>query len=797
MAEENMEFVSRPIYRKMAELLLKYRLPILILLLVITAFFIPQLFKLRIGNSVEGMLPQGDPELAYYNEFKEQFGSENILVVAFEADDVFETEILQKIDILTKRFSKVENVEGVISLTNFKDVFVRDDFLEVKEVMTKLPQNKEEIEALRKRIFSNPTVIGNIVSADSKIAAIVIQSKDLTVSKDPKVKADNLADKRLVAAIKKILEEEKISNPHIAGISYLRGETSNYMAKDLRNFIPPTIGFMVILLALIFRNIPGVLLPISAVVMALIWILALIPLTGRTLTIVSTMLPPLILVSTIGVSIHLISEYYEEARTIKDKREALIKNWSYIIVPCFLTSITTVFGYFSNYTAPVQPVKEFGFASGIGVIFGFLISVTLVPIILSYCKHPSYSHETGKHSEEGFRLYKLLINFAIWLNLNHRKKLFWGTIIGIFLSAMGVSTLEIDTNILSYFNNNDPIKQSFDFIEGKLAGTNSLNIDIKATEEGYLKEPEALRKIEKLQQFLLNDESKAIKQALSIVDIIKSFNKAMNDNKPEAYRIPDTRPEISQYLTVLESSGDSEGISKWIDPFGYKRTRVASRVDTIGSKDMVKLIERINKYLKENFNDEKITGHATGQAVLMANLVHLMLISQIQSLGLALFLISLCMMSLFWAFKLGMISMIPNIIPITITLGMMGLIGVTLNVATVMISCIALGIAVDGTIHYFSRFRREFQIDQDYDKAMARALHAVGPAMIFASVIVALGFSILFLSKFKLTFYFGVLMGFTMISALLADLVVGPVSLIYLRPKFKVQNLKIGDNSKN
>ena len=789
MSQEHFD-ITRPIYRKMGEQIIRFRFPILLALVAFSAYLFPYLGKLQIGNSVEAMMPEGNAELARYTEFKEQFGGENLLVVAYETDDIFTPESLRQIRRLTEKLESVEYIDSVTSITNFKDLVGTVDTLETRQLVPdEIPEDRETLEAIRKRALANEAVVNNLVSENSKIVSLVLQIFDVTMGKEAAKKGDNLMDRRITKEIRKILDEEGLPEAHIAGMAFVRAQMAEMMGQDFRRFLPPTFVFIFILLVAMFRTVLGVFLPIFTVTLAVAWTLAFVALSGKTLTVISTALPPLVLVSTIGDAIHFISEYYEDAHHIPDKHQLTIRTFAYVAIPCFLTSVTTMFGYAANYTSPVMPVKEFGIFSAIGVGMAYLATMTVIPIVLNMVKHPQHKKHTGAaaYSEQGFRLYKVVLKGVEQLNLRHRKGTFIGAFLIMAFLGSGIARIKIDTNMISYFKDDSAVRRGFDFIEGKLAGVNTLNIDVRVNnpnQENLLKEPRILRKIEKLQQFLETDPSGAVSQPFSIVDIIKSINKAMNEDREDFYKIPETRQAVAQFILLLEMAGDenAEMLEHWVD-YTYTRAKVATRVNTIGSSDMVKLTRRIKKYLEEEFNDDEVHATVTGQVVLFADLVHLLLNGQIYSILLAFSLVAVCMMLVFRSFVLGAISMIPNIIPIVVTLGIMGWSGITLNVATVMISCVALGIAVDGTTHYYTRFKKEFQIDQSYDGAMSRALHSVGPALIFTNVIVIVGFSVVMLSNFKLTFYFGLLMCITMFGALWGDLIVGPIALILFRPK--------------
>lgn len=753
---------------RITDAILRFRIPILAALVGLSIFFAWQWRDLLFEVSPEGMRLSDHPDTRYYESHVMRFGSDQIIVLVVESENIFRPEVLAKIDFLTREIETCKAVNGVVSITSVEDIRGGDLGLEVAPVTAAIPGDAVGVEMLRGRLLENPIFIDNLFARDGTMAAIVV-----TVE----AALDHAHDRKmLVARLQELIDEHAGDGLRIymAGYPVIKTVLPDLLVSDQRRFIPFILLLISVVLFISFRTLRGILLPGITVFTAILWTMGLLVVTGRRIEIITNVLPPLVQVIGLAAAIHILTHFNEEYSRCGDKKEALARTLRYIILPCFLTSFTTAVGFGSLMVNRIDAIRDFGAFAAFGVMAAFIVAITFVPILLHYLGPPA---GTVKSRIETGAMSAVLQRIGDF-NLHHR----WAAVIGcgilMALAAVGVGRLKVETTLIKYLKPDNPLAVSVEQIEGHLAGTSSLDVVFEASEEGGIKSPEVLAEIEQVQAFL--ESIPEVTKTVSIVDFLKRMNQAMHDGDAAAYRIPESHEAVSQYLLLFSMSGDEEDLERYVT-YDYSAATISARLLTVSSSRMEQVIAGIREHLAAG-DSSSATVKLTGVALLVTETIDAIVRGQLQSLGVALILISILMVVFFRSIKLGLISMIPNVIPIFLTLGVMGLWGIPINTATAIISCVAIGIAVDDTIHFLSRFRSEFEIDGDYVGSMYRSLKGVGRAMVFTSLVNTGGFLVLLLSNFKPIIYFGILMGLTMMSALIGDLVVLPVCLLVFKP---------------
>ncbi len=770
---------------RITDLIFRYRYPILAALVLVTLFFAFQLRNIRYEISPEGMRISDDPDTIYYGHHLERFGSDEIIVVAIEAEDVFRREVLEKIEALSREIEAYPKVLKVLSISTAVDMRADEFGMEVIRVAEGLPVGEAGMAELKKRILGNPLFVDNLVSRDGAMATIIVTMERENVAA---VHEHTLERSVLVKRIQALVERERGEGYelYMAGYPVLTTVMPELLVSDNMRFMPIVLCLVILILFASFRTFRGVALPALTVVASVIWTMGLLVAVGRRVEIITNVIPPMVMVIGLAAAIHILTHYNEELSRDADRRAALSKTLSYVMVPCFLTSITTAIGFGSLMSNQIEAIRDFGGFAAFGVIAAFLVAVTLIPIVL-YHLSPPKSPPKGPRMRERLeagplgRVLKGLGDF----DLNNKAIIIAGSALLIALAAVGISRLRVETSIMKYLKADNPLVVSVNHIEGHITGTATLDLVFEADGEGAILEPRVLAEIERAQAFL--ESLPEVTKTVSIVDFLKKMNQAMSEGDPAAYRIPDSREAAAQYLLLFSMSGDEENLERFL-AYDSSAASLSARVLTVSSAQMDDLITRIQDYIDARPGKGGRV-RLTGIALLLTKTIDAIVRGQITSLGIALAIITVMMALLFRSLKVGFISMIPNVLPIITTLGLMGWVGIPINTATAVISCVAIGIAVDDTIHYLVRFRKELEADGDYAGATYRSLTGVGRAMVYTSIVNTGGFLALFFSNFNPIIYFGLLMGFTMMSALVGDLIVLPVCLLLFRP-FKVSGTK-------
>jgi predicted RND superfamily exporter protein len=424
----------------------------------------------------------------------------------------------------------------------------------------------------------------------------------------------------------------------------------------------------------------------------------------------------------------------------------------------------------------VEGIWSLGLLASFGALSAFVISITLVPILLSLLPTRTFQRQRRRSSSVLERALSGLARF----NESHKAHILVATFVLIMLSLIGVFQLKVETTLIEYLKEKNPLVQAVRHIEEHLTGTSTLDVVFSFEDPGQVREPKNLAQVEALQGYLEGEP--IVTDSFSLVDILKRMNQVFRGGDPAFFRLPESREEIAQYLLLYTMSGEEEDLARYVDD-DHQTTVLASRLKTVSSAEMDRFLEEVKEHIRTEYPNLGI--HVTGISVLVTDSIDAIVRGQIQSLALALVLISLIMIALLWSVRLGLLSMIPTVIPILMTLGLMGWLGIPINTATAVISCVAIGIAVDDTIHYMTRFRKEVQNNPEEVTAAFRSLASTGRAMYLTSFILTVGFSVLVFSHFKPIIYFGSLMAVTMVSALAGDMVLLPVLLMVLKPMRK------------
>ncbi|MCK4598319.1 MMPL family transporter [Candidatus Bipolaricaulota bacterium] len=750
--------------RKFGELILKYRVLVVIAILGLTVPFLLHVSSLNIEADESTWFAKGDKTRTVYDEFKDRFASDEFVVVSYESDDPLSESEIAYLSYLTEKLeTEVPYVDEAVSLTTVDDILGTAAALEVRPLLSEAPKTDEERSRLKERVDLNPFFKGNIISKDGTtigIALRIIRRGD---------KPGTEISQKINAGLQEILTREHEDTGrrfYFGGSPITHANVTGMLQSDMRKFFPLSLLLTGIVLLVVFRSLPSVLFPLIAVFLSLIWTLGLKGLVGSPMTPVSTTLFALITVIGVANSVHLISHYRIELPVVKDKKEALLATYERAGKPCLFTSLTTAIGFGSLSVSHIPAIRNLGIFAGFGIMSAFLLSMILVPLGLQLAK--------GKASKKvEHRVMGRMLASIGRLNLSHPKLVL--TVSLSIILAMGIGILRIHTegSMLEYFKKGSGIRESAEFLDDRLAGISSTEVVVYGERDTF-KEPQVLEKIDRLQK-LANAHPK-VSTSYSIIDYIKLINRALHGDEEAFYTIPTTKKAVAQSLLLYEFSGGS-GIEDYVTR-DYATARVSIRTKQLSEQEKKALLAQVEDYAAHDLAEFRV--EVTGWNNMTHAVTESIVLTQIQSFGLSMLVITGLMIILF-GLKGGLVSILPNTFPIVFVLGLMGHAGFSLNMATAIIASIAIGIVVDDTIHYFSHFRHEFQVTGDKEKAMVSALQGVGRALCFTSIILALGFGIFLFSGSSILVNYGILSGVAVITALLGDLFIGPVLLSKLR----------------
>jgi len=751
----------------LARFILARRYYILVGVGAITLFLGAFSFRIDLNQRPDELLYKDDPEYPRLQAFFEEFGYDEVVAAAYSADNVLEAENLRRIRKITEELNQLEGLTRVVSIGNAEDVFVQDGSLIVGPLVRSMPENTQEQEALKQRIEENPLYDGLLVSRNNSIALF-----DITLDGELEVEERDTVLER----IDEIFSKEGNGNPHyMAGSPVGRSEGFRCMRRDFSTLLPMGMLLLILAMYLIFRNYLCILLPFVAISLSVVWTVGVMYLAGTELNFFSALIPTILFIIGTADCVHILSQYQDCRKTCSTKSEAVRRTVGLMLVPCSLTTLSTMIGFLSLAACRIEALRLFGVFSAIGMGFAFLLSITILPIGLSIGDTRPLS--LRKPPSEAFlgilgRMHRINVS---------GKRLLLPVLLALFLVASySAFRLQLETDPAKFFGSKMRVVTDTLFIEQKLGGFIPFFVVIEGQETDRIKDPFLLDKLDRLGAFIRQQEG--VDKVVSGADLIKYMNFRLQDNDPSASRIPKDRRAVAELLLMTSISDESGLIARFFDE-DYSKASLAIRFRRHDFNSYERLMDAILPYLESEFRTvPDLTTYVTGTNMMLANTLMPFLQGLKQGLALAGAAIFFLMIVLFRSFRVGFISMLANVVPIAITFGFMGLLGISLNFATAPLAAIALGIAIDDTIHFLSRFKREFSLDHDYEGAIARTMNSVGKPILITSVILTVGFFIFLLSNFQYTRNMGMLISLTVIGAIIGDLILLPVLLLVTKP---------------
>ncbi|MFT4581452.1 MAG: putative RND superfamily exporter protein [Gammaproteobacteria bacterium] len=727
------------------------------LALIITCFALNETIDLdnrrvniAVDSSIENLLPADGPKLKVYAETREKFVGDDVLIVVWLADDLFSPERLAALKRLTGRLKLMSGIEAVDSLASATYIRAEDEFTEVSPFLDTLPTTLEEALSLKQDALDNPLYIGTLVSQDGRGTMLAVRF-------DPALDTTELGAK--VDAISAASKEEADGiQQFVTGPIVARLETGRTLFSDVKLVFPLAVLATLLVSLVGLRSVPGVLLPLLINGFSLLITITIFIQCGYALNFVTVIMPPVVFVVGFAYSVHVVSDF-ESAMAAGYERIAAIKHAvNDVFMPLTLTAFTTGVGFVSLMTSNIDTIKVFGAFCAIGTILSWICAVSLVPAGLRLL--PSRKPKT---SDGGFllRLAPKLSKF----DLDNRKAILISGFAIAMVSVFFASKIKVGTDYLHNFPDDSEIRRNFEEIGKTFSGAVPLQVLIRSDVPNVFKNPEELHELDKLQTWL--KQQPEIGGVVSFVDYMRMLHLTF---------VPDITPEnsipgsynLSDQLLALGANDDVERFSD----VRYKNTLMHVQSTSVSSDELIKLVERIEKRLAEL--PEHLRGKVTGSSVLLAQTMDEITRGQVISLSGALLIIYLILSILFGSLRVGAVALIPNLLPIAAFFGILGATGITLNLATSLVATVALGIAVDDSIHYFSRFNTESRRLANEQLGVARAIAAIIRPVTFTTAALCAGFLALLISDLQSQVEFGVLAAMTLFLAWLVDLTLSP-----------------------
>lgn len=799
---------------------IRHRIAAVLISFAVTAALLAQLPKLTIDNSPEAMLLDDDPAVVAYDAFREQFGREDRVLVLIDTPDPFAPAFLEKLRRLHRAIeSDVPYVEAVDSLINARVVEGDESGLVVGELLERWPESAADYEAIRRRALANPLYRDTLLCADGGCTALAItpwtygtldESEDLLAGFDEpsegsgsgqgaassdaesgaepgaEAVAEGASDGRgelltsaqgdeLIRRLLDLLASESTPDfrPHVAGELAMVYRINTGMAQDLAIFMPATLIAIAALLAFIFRRAVAVVLPLMIVVLSLASTLGLMIVLGIPGSTAVQILPVFLL--TVGVcdAVHILAIAYQRRQEGASQPDAIAFAIRHTGLAVCMTSATTAAGMASFLTAEMGAIRDLGLIAPIGVGLAWLYTMVTLPALLAIVP---MRVRAGVAVDPADRPIDRFLMGAGRFAARRPGLVLVPTLILTGIAIFGTLRVGFSHNALNWFAPEDWARRDFAEIDRRLGGSVSLELVFDAGEDGGLDDPERLRAID---AFVGRVRAMAVPPvsigtSFSLLDIVKETHSALNEGRPEARAIPDSREAVAQELLLFESSG-SDDAREFVDA-DHRRTRVNLRLPFVDALAFPPFLRALDALAAESLG-AGLAFERTGVMTLLSQVFAAVIESMARSYVGALVLITPLMMLILGSFRRGLVAMIPNVLPILAVLGVMGFLGIKLDSTTMMIGAMIIGIAVDDTIHFMHKFHRHFGETGDLEFAVCETLRTTGSAMLFTSVALTLGFLVFGASDMRNIRIFGLFSAFATFVAFAADLWVAPALL--------------------
>ena len=719
--------------------------------------------QLRVDPSEEGLLGEDHEGWEFYQFARRIFGNDETIIVAVDADDVFTPQTIDLVKRLTDRLARVQGVQDVVSLTNVLAIRSTDYGLDIAPLMEKMPRTTQEYEALRSEVMVNPFIANALVSRENDTAALFVNLENAQGHEF--VRQVNTAVDEIVR------QEAGGTRVWVTGPPRIKLATTEIVLDDLVRFPPLITLAMMVLLWLLLRSVVGVLVPLVTVIISVVWTVATISALGYSLNILTALVPPLLMILTLSYSMYVVSDFRISARREQAGEVEIAEILRKVSLPVLLAGLTTAVGFLSLNLSNLSAIREFGLFSVIGVVYATIVTLTFTPSLLLLLRRRSRTAVTSVDAVKDTAFDRILQRVARF-DAEHRIAIFIIAGVVFVVAAGGMTQLRVGTEHITNFSPDSDIRQAFERVNERLDGINPFSIVVQANYPDAFKQPANLREIETLQGWL--ELQPEIGGTTSLVDYVKFVNKAFNENDSASEVIPDTKKMVGQLLFFAES----DQTERLVDS-SYRTLNIIVRARVIDSDDVKSLVARVNEKLAQL--PEHLSARATGNPVLMNQAIDDIMWGQVESVFTTLIVVYGILVSLFLSFRIGLIAIIPNLLPVVVYFGALGITGISLNPSTSLIAPMIIGVAIDDTVHYFTRLNSFARQYPDPDRSTRMTLGSVGRPMTYTSLALAVGFLLLTTSDLRMQAQVGAMASFALVVAWLSDFFLTPALCSRLR----------------
>jgi len=765
------------IWESIARIILNNRILIIISLILATYFFSTHWHKIRFTYTEANLLPNTHEENLKYNSFTSKFGEEgNLIVIGVKDSLLFTLENLNAWNKLSNSFKDLPQVETVIAFGDLQKLIKDKDKRQfyIEPFIEDSISSNAELKSLKDELFfKSPFYDKFLINTKTKSVRTAINLKSSIVNT---VKREEFINKVLLPRVDAFEKAHNI-DIRISGMPYVRTKYSETIKAELGKFVILAIFVTSLIFYFFFRSLTATVISICTVCIGVMWTLGIIGILEYELTVLTAVIPPLIIVIGMPNCIYLIKKYQHEVNTHGDKSLSLQKVITKIGNATLMTNVTTASGFATFIITNSQLLKEFGTVASLSILSIFIICILVIPIIYSFLPIPGDKHL--KHLNK-----KWIVSLFDWMALTVKTKkieIYTISIILLAVSIIGIYKIEISGSLIDDLPKNTEFFEDIMFYEKEFNGILPLEIYIDTKRKKAVTKLSTIKKMKVLEDII--SEIPELSRPISIVSLVKYSKQAYYNGNPKYYQVPTTQENSFILSYAKNSTSGTDGIDlikNFVDSTG-QYTRITTFMKDIKIERMERIEEKLYYEISKIMPKDRYEVYLTGKAYLFQQGTYFLVKNLILSLSLAIVLISIFMAYMFRNFRMIIISLIPNLLPLLITAGLMGFIGVPIKPSTILIFSIAFGISVDDTIHFLAKYRQELQDNKwQIKKSVYNAIKETGISMFYTSVVLFFGFSVFIISNFGGTVALGALVSATLLLAMLSNLLLLPSMLLSL-----------------
>ncbi|MCW1146700.1 efflux RND transporter permease subunit [Flavobacterium lacisediminis] len=772
-----LKWLSTSFWDYIASRILRNRILLLVLILLFTIFMGFQWKNMRFTFTEANLLPDDHEVNIQYNSFLDKFGEEgNLIVLGFNDKDFFNEKNIKAWEKFIADIKKDKAVELTLSIEDLK-VLEKDTLAQKFKLVPFINNDSISDSYLKekeKEFFNDlPFYEGMLFNKESgAVRFAVYMDKKIVNTKARK----DFIEKHLNSNKISAFEKETGLDLRVSGMPYIRTLNANSIIDEIGLFVGAALGVTSLLFFFFFRSFRATMISMFVVIIGVMWSFGTLGLLNYEITVLTAIIPPLIIVIGIPNCIFLINKYQQEIKNHGNKAKSLQRVISKVGNATLMTNLTTAAGFGTFIFTDSKLLSEFGIVASLNIVFLFILCLIIIPIVYSYMPMPKEKHlaHLGKN---------YMAKFMQWIEntiRHHRIAVFSASIIILIVGIIGIYQIKISGSIIEDMPKKAPFFKDILFYEKEFDGVMPLEIVIDTKKpKGALKSV-TLKRIEELQETII--EIPELSKPVSIVNLVKYSKQAYYNGNPEYYELPTKQEEafILSYIKNSTKKGNENMLKSYVDSTG-QYARITTFMRDIGTDKMKKIEERLQDKINHIFPKERYDVSLTGKAYVFEKGTHYLIDNLVQSLIFAIVLISLLMAYMFRSFKMIIVSLLPNILPLVMTAGLMGFLGIPIKPSTILVFSIAFGISVDDTIHFLAKYRQELKAnDWKIKRSVYATLKEAGISMFYTSVVLFFGFSVFTLSDFGGTVALGGLVATTLLFAMISNLILLPALLLSL-----------------